>query len=186
VRREKRLSLLLGVPDNRSACTHRAVVVLTRQSQSWLNPAIRGPLGIHRGAKRRFWFYGADYSLAQQIAYLNRLRKVSEEDLRRCIAGKSLPTEFMGQRRNADHGVPSFGSTGQDFRILQHTSSRLREVGRNYVTRCPSCAEAGHDQSGDNLAIRIDDSRFYKCWAGCTKEMIRKALGCPIPFRQSA
>ena len=148
--------------------------------------AIRGPLGIHRGAKRRFWFYGADYSLEKQIAYLNRLRKVHEEELRRCIAGKSLPTEFMGQRRNAHHGVPSFGSNGQEFRILEHISSRLRKVGRNYFTRCPSCAEAGHDQSGDNLAVRIDDSRFYKCWAGCTKEMIRKALGCPIPFRQSA
>jgi len=32
--------------------------------------AIRGPLGIHRGAKRRFWFYGADYSLEAQIEFL--------------------------------------------------------------------------------------------------------------------
>ncbi len=38
--------------------------------------AIRGPLGIHRGANRRFWFYGADYALEDQIAYLKRLRKV--------------------------------------------------------------------------------------------------------------
>src|ERR1035438_281789 len=45
--------------------------------------AIRGPLGIHRGANRRFWFYGADYTLEDQIAYLNRLRKVTEEELRR-------------------------------------------------------------------------------------------------------
>src|SRR5208283_2767865 len=29
--------------------------------------AIRGPLGIHRGAGRRFWFYGADYTLNDQI-----------------------------------------------------------------------------------------------------------------------
>ena len=50
--------------------------------------AIRGPLGIHRGANRRFWFYGADYTLDDQIAYLNRLRKVTEEELRRFIAGK--------------------------------------------------------------------------------------------------
>ena len=28
--------------------------------------------------------------------------------------------------------------------------------------------------------------RFYKCWAGCTKEMIRAALGCPIRVRHSA
>ena len=53
--------------------------------------AIRGPLGIHRGANRRFWFYGADYTLEDQIEYLNRLRKVTEEELRRFIAGKERP-----------------------------------------------------------------------------------------------
>ena len=42
--------------------------------------AIRGPLGIHRGANRRFWFYGADYTLEAQIAYLSRLRKVTERN----------------------------------------------------------------------------------------------------------
>ena len=148
--------------------------------------AIRGPLGIHRGAKRRFWFYGADYTLEHQMAYLKRLRKVSEEELRRYIAGKRLPTELMGQRRDGDHALPTSRSTGLEFRILEHINSKLRKVGRNYVTRCPSCADSGHDRSGDNLAIRIDDPRFYKCWAGCTKEMIREALGCPIRFRQSA
>jgi hypothetical protein len=30
--------------------------------------AIRGPLGIHRGANRRYWFYGADYDLEKQIS----------------------------------------------------------------------------------------------------------------------
>jgi hypothetical protein len=70
-----------------------------------------------------------------------------------------------------------------EFRILEHVG-KVRKVGRNYITRCPSCAEAGHDRSGDNLAIRIDDPRFYKCWAGCTKEMIREAVGCPIRMRQ--
>ena len=59
----------------------------------------------------------------------------------------------------------------------------VRKVGRNYVARCPSCADSGHDRSGDNLAILIEDPRFYKCWAGCTKEMIRAALGCPIRVR---
>jgi hypothetical protein len=56
--------------------------------------AICGPLGIHRGANRRFWFYGADYDLEEQIAYLNRLRKVSDEQLRTFIAGKTMLPEF--------------------------------------------------------------------------------------------
>ena len=72
-----------------------------------------------------------------------------------------------------------------EFRILEHVGT-VRKVGRNYVTRCPSCADSGHDRSGDNLAILIEDPRFYKCWAGCPKEMIRAALGCPIRGRHSA
>jgi len=35
--------------------------------------AIRGPLGIHRGAAERFWFYGADYDIEKQMRYLNSL-----------------------------------------------------------------------------------------------------------------
>jgi hypothetical protein len=66
-----------------------------------------------------------------------------------------------------------------EFRILDHVG-KVRKVGRNYVGRCPACADSGHDRSGDNLAILIQDPRFYKCWAGCTKEMIRASLGQPI------
>jgi len=148
--------------------------------------AIRGPLGIHRGAKRRFWFYGAAYTLEAQMAYLKRLGKVTESKLRRFIAGKSLPEEFVVRRQNGDRPRTISRAGGPEFHILDHLSTPLRKIGRNYVTRCPACAEAGHDRSGDNLAVRIDDPRFYKCWAGCTKEMIREALGCPIRFRQSA
>src|SRR5205823_1783544 len=71
-----------------------------------------------------------------------------------------------------------------EFRILEQVGP-VRKVGRNYVTRCPSCAEAGHDRSGDNLAILIEDPRFYRCWAGCSKQAIRLALGCPIRIRES-
>jgi TOTE conflict system, Archaeo-Eukaryotic Primase domain len=147
--------------------------------------AIRGPLGIHRGANRRYWFYGADYDLEKQMAYLNRLRKVSEEQLQSFIAGKTLPPEFDRKRASTDPVVPFVRSSGREFRILEHVG-KVRKVGRNYVTRCPSCADAGQDRSGDNLAISIEEPRKYICWAGCTKEMIRRALGHPIPTRRSA
>jgi hypothetical protein len=61
-----------------------------------------------------------------------------------------------------------------------------RKIGRNWIARCPSCAAADRDKSGDNLAISVDEPQKYICWAGCTKEMIRSALGCPIPERESA
>ena len=145
--------------------------------------AIRGPLGIHRGANRRYWFYGADYDLEKQMAYLQRLRKVSEEQLRSFIAGKTMPPEF--ERKQCAPDQPFVRGSHHEFRILDHVS-KVRKVGRNYVTRCPSCDEAGQDWSGDNLAISIADPRKYICWAGCTKEMIRRAVGCPIPVRRSA
>ncbi len=148
--------------------------------------AMRGPLGIHRGANRRYWFYGADYSFEDQMVYLKRLKKVTEREMQRFIAGKTMPAGVGGHRCGADPPVPYSGPRPGEFRILEHISGKLRKVGRNYVARCPSCAADGHDQSSDNLAIRIDDPRFYKCWAGCTKEMIREALGCPIRFRQTA
>ena len=147
--------------------------------------AIRGPLGIHRGANRRYWFYGADYDLEKQMAYLTRLRKVSEEQLRTFIAGKTLPPEFDTKRSSPNESTFPVRSSGREFRILEHVS-KVRKAGRNYVTQCPSCAEAGLDRSGDNLAISIDDPRKYICWAGCTKEMIRRAVGCPIPVQRSA
>jgi hypothetical protein len=147
--------------------------------------AIRGPLGVHHGANRRYWFYGADYTLEKQIAYLNRIEKLSEERLRQFIAGKTMPAAFQRNRRSVGQDVRSTHSSGEEFRILEHVG-QPRKVGRNYVTRCPSCAEAGQDRSGNNLAISIDDPRKYICWAGCTKEMIRRALGRPIPVRRSA
>jgi hypothetical protein len=147
--------------------------------------AIRGPLGIHRGANRRYWFYGADYDIEKQIAYLNRLRKLSEEQLRSFIAGKVMPPEFERKRPLVDQSVPFARASGHEFRILDHVA-RVRKVGRNYVTQCPSCAAAGLDRSGDNLAISIDDPRKYICWAGCPKEMIRRAVGCPLRVLQSA
>ncbi len=145
--------------------------------------AIRGPLGIHRGAGRRYWFYGADYQLQAQIAFLKRLRKLSENQLRALIAGKALPPEFQ-KRRSTPTGAAYVRPSSNEFRILEHVG-KVRTVGRNYVTQCPSCAAAGRDRSGDNLAISIEDPRKYLCWAGCGKEMIRRAVGCPIPVRNS-
>ena len=145
--------------------------------------AIRGPLGIHRGANRRYWFYGADYELEKQMEYLNRLRKLSQGQLRGFIAGKTMPREFDRKQNTPDREFVR--SSAREFRILDHVG-KVRKVGRNYVTRCPSCAEVGQDRSGDNLAISIEDPRKYICWAGCGKEMIRRALGCPIPARRSA
>lgn len=147
--------------------------------------ALRGPLGIHRGAGRRFWFYGADYTLQAQMAYLIRLKRITEDEMCNFVAGLNRVKEMPATQTPAVHPYAPNGRFGRrEFSILEHVTGKRRRVGRNYFTRCPSCARQGRDRSGDNLAISIADPRKYKCWAGCTKEDIRSALGFPI--RRSA
>ncbi len=180
------LAARLGVPVKGSGLVDGIEVFPKHDTlgASEFGNAIRGPLGIHRGAKRRFWFYGADYSLEAQMGYLNRLRKLTEAELQRFVAGKEMPaTTVVPERELRPLSLPTGKVQRTEFRILDHVG-KVRKVGRNYVGRCPSCADSGHDRSGDNLAILIQDPRYYKCWAGCTKQMIRSALGQPIRFGQ--
>jgi hypothetical protein len=145
-------------------------------------------LGVHWGAREsrgwRYWFYGADYKLEDQLAYLKGIGKVKEEHLQRMIAGKTIPQEFA-QHAHRTESPKYFESKPGAFRILEYVEAK-RQAGRNWVTRCPSCAAQGHDKSGDNLAISVEEPRKYCCWAGCTREMIRAALGRPIPEQRLA
>src|SRR5437016_7833513 len=83
--------------------------------------AIRAPLGVHRGAREsrgwRYWYYGADYRLDDQLAYLRRLPKVNEQHLQRMIAGKTIPQEFAQRARRPE--IPKYlDSKPGEFRIL--------------------------------------------------------------------
>jgi hypothetical protein len=155
------------------------IEVFPRQDQLGPNEfgnAIRGPLGIHRATGRRYWFYGADYRLEAQLDYLERLRKITETEVDGFIYGLEMPEEFRPKPRVE---LPPYDPTRPQFRILDHVRPTSKRAG-NYWARCPSCADHSRDRSGDNLAISVPDSRKYKCWAGCTKEMIRAALGHPV------
>jgi hypothetical protein len=100
------------------------------------------------------------------------------------IEGKEIPQEFAERARRPENPKYSQSKPGE-FRILDYVAVR-RQVGRNWVARCPSCAAEGHDRSGDNLAISVEEPRKYCCWAGCTREMIRAAVGRPILERRLA
>ena len=146
--------------------------------------AIRGPLGVHRGANeskgRRFWFYYADYTLDAQLAYLEKVSKVREEQLVEIVRGMEIPPEL---NRNDAIG-PRMLHAGRKggFRILDYVEVS-RKVGRNWIARCPSCASVNRDRAGDNLAISVEEPQKYICWAGCSRDMIRAALGRPIQTR---
>ncbi len=137
--------------------------------------AIRGPLGVHRGAgKKRFWFHDADFDVESQIQYLEDLDRLSEPQLSSLIQGLKMPEQFLPRPQIV---LPPYDPTRREFHILEHVG-KGRRSGRDYRTRCPSCGS--RDKNGDNLAISIADPRKYRCWAGCCKEEIRAALGCPI------
>jgi hypothetical protein len=178
------LALRLKVPVKGGAGLAEGIEVFPRQDQvgpEEFGNAIRGPLGVHRASGKRYWFYGADYQLDAQLDYLERLRGITEAEMARFIAGLEMPEEF---RPKPKVELPPYDPTRREFRILDHVRP-TRTRSRNYWTRCPSCSQQGHDQSEDNLAISITDPRKYKCWAGCTKEMIRAALGQPIRMERA-
>jgi hypothetical protein len=184
-------ALRLGLPI-KGAGLPEGIEIFPRQDQigpDEFGNAIRAPLGVHRGAKEgrgwRFWFYNADYTLTDQLVYLRRLRKVTEAELQGFVAGKEIPAEFVQQARRPEAPKRYYTCAPGEFRILDYVQVR-RQVGRNFVARCPSCAHAGRDRSGDNLAIAVEEPRKYICWAGCSKEMIREALGRPITQKRYA
>jgi TOTE conflict system primase-like protein len=173
------LALRLRVPVKGGAGLAEGIEVFPRQDQ--LRPqefgnAIRGPLGVHRATGKRYWFYGADYRLGAQLKYLEHLRKITEDQMVGFIAGLEMPEEF---RPKPKIELPPYDPARREFRILDHVGPVRKQSG-NYWAQCPSCAVQGRDQSKDNLAISISDPRKYRCWAGCTKEMIRAAIGQPI------
>jgi hypothetical protein len=184
----RRLKLpVKGAPVDRSSPASNAgladgIEIFPRQDEvpaGEFGNAIRGPLGVHRGSGKRYWFYGADYTLEAQISYLTRLRRITEEEIRRFVSSLNCAEKVP---RRPKIPVTSYRPSrdSREFSILEHVSGKKRKAGRNYFTRCPSCARQGRDKSGDNLAICVADSRKYKCWAGCSKEDIRSALGFPI------
>jgi hypothetical protein len=140
--------------------------------------AIRGPLGIHQANQKRYFFYGADYTLQAQMDYLKQLPKISEGRMTSLVANLTIPEQFLPHNGSVAC-FTNYHHDGEAFRILDHVRPR-RTSGRNYWAQCPSCALEGHDRSGDNLAIAVNEPHKYKCWAGCTREMIREALSCPV------
>jgi hypothetical protein len=144
--------------------------------------AIRAPLGVHRATGKRYWFIGANFELPAQLEFLHSFPRVTEVQLQQLLRDKHSPSAPLGIQQRAHAATALRFQASRGFQILDYIGP-VRQRGRNYWTRCPSCADAGHDRAHDNLAISVENPWMYKCWAGCTKEMIRAALGVP-PVRE--
>ena len=185
-------ALRLGLPI-KGAGLPEGIEIFPRQDEigaQEFGNAIRAPLGVHRGAKDEpglaVLVLQRGLHAARPIGVLERAsEKLTETELQGFIAGR----RSLQNSRRAPGGprchTRYFTSTPTEFRILDYVEVK-RQVGRNFVARCPSCATRNHDQSGDNLAICVEEPRKYICWAGCTKEMIREALGRPVKEKRYA
>jgi hypothetical protein len=112
------------------------------------------------------------------------LKKLTEAELHTFIQGMSLPEAYKPPVP-VPYTPRPFHEGQQEFRILDHVRPRTKDS-RNWWAPCPSCRQSGKDKSGDNLAIQIADPRKYKCWAGCSADDIRLALGQPARKKQFA
>jgi len=178
------LALRLGIPVKCGGLKD-GIEVFPRQDrleEGEYGNAIRAPLGVHRKTNLRYWFQEAAPSPETQLVYLNGLPKLREHMLKALINGLSFPEVYRPVAAVSYISVPAGQS---EFRILDHVRTTRRDS-RNWWARCPSCALVGRDRTGDNLSIQIKDARFYKCWAGCSKDEIRAALGRPIRLKQAA
>ena len=182
------LALKLGVPI-RGGGLKEGIEVFPKQDdlkdQAYGN-AIRAPLGVHRKTNQRYWFYEAEPTPESQLAYLNGVKKLTEEELQTFIQGMTLPEAYRPSAPTP-YNAPSVPADRPQFQILNYVrvNERTRDS-RNWVAQCPSCARAGRDRAGDNLKVQKLDPRKYQCFAGCSKEEIRAALGQPIRRKQRA
>ncbi len=177
------VALRLGVPIKGASGLRDGIEIFPRQDKlrtGEFGNALRGPLGIHRANNHRYWFYDAPSDITSQLTYLKSLKKLTESELTRLSRGMTIPDEFLRKSTLIELPPRSFDPNRKQFSILDYVRKPRRKASGNYYTQCPSCAQAGNDRAGDNLAISISDPRKYKCWAGCTKEMIRASVGQPI------
>jgi hypothetical protein len=180
------LALRLGIPV-KCGGLKEGIEVFPRQDrleEGEYGNAIRAPLGVHRKTNLRYWFDGAAPTPEAQLDYLNGMPKLIEERLNALIHGMSFPEAYK-PAVSVPYIPISSKARQREFRILDHVRT-TRGDGRNWWARCPSCALVRRDRAGDNLSIQVKDSRFYKCWAGCSKEEIRAALGRPIRMKYAA
>jgi hypothetical protein len=180
------LALRLGIPVKCGGLKD-GIEVFPRQDrleEGEFGNAIRAPLGVHRKTNLRYWFQKAAPTPEMQLAYLKGLPKLTEDRLKVLTDGMSFPKVYRPVA-----GLPyipiSLPAGQREFKILDHVRTTRRDS-RNWWARCPSCAQVGHDRTGDNLSILVQNTRFYKCWAGCSKDEIRGALGQPIRMKQAA
>ena len=131
------LALRLGVPV-KGGGLQSGIEIFPRQDrieEKEYGNSIRAPLGVHRKTERRYWFYEAEPSPEGQLAYLENLKKLTEEELRGFIQGMTLPEAYRPVTVNA-YTPAVVPASNCEFQILDYVRA-TRKDSRNWWARCP-------------------------------------------------
>lgn len=144
--------------------------------------AVRGPLGVHRKDKNRYWFRDAAPDLKSQFGYLRKLPRLCAWDLELLTLSMTMPEDLTPPPPPPlPAHTPHCGlRAGARFDIRDYTPTPRRMAsGRgDYFTACPSCRARGKDTHGDNLHVtpaRDGGAPVFYCHAQCSFTEIRNA-----------
>src|SRR5260221_3501536 len=132
----------LRVPVKGGAGLAEVTEVFPRQNElraDEFGNAIRGPLGIHRAVRKRYWFYSADYGLEAQLEYLSRLRKITEEEMTHFVAGGERRGEIYPQTKVLLPPHESHPPRGLDLQYVPTLGTSRRQY---LIHSALSCASA--------------------------------------------
>ena len=152
---------------------------------------LRGPLGVHRKAMKRYWFRDAEPEIEAQFAYLRMIPRCSYEQLEELTADMEMPEDLAATEQPANSERIEY--SGREFNIGpyldQRRFSRLVSLanlrsrsGRDasMTFACPACRACGHDRPGDNMNVTITADRsvpLFYCFAArqCSFHEIKAA-----------
>lgn len=138
-----------------------------RQSFQKVSTGVRVPLGRHaKAGGKRLWLPGLPEDLEQQLEHLVGLPL---NDSARIIDMGRRKNELIEarERYRSNFIKPRYkpGKGPSVLEMLTELDYDLVDIGKSYKTRCPVCADEGHDNAGDNLAVAKDHT-WYGCWYG--------------------
>lgn len=124
---------------------------------------VRAPLGVHRKVDPpvRGYFMDAPPNILAQLKYVATLPRSNPDKIER-IAATVLREEKLAYER----AYRAVRARSYDRSSILPLVPFTRRIAGGYSTRCPLCADEGHDKSGDNLHISDDGLTFTCVWGG--------------------
>jgi len=143
--------------------------------------------GNHPRRKPTFWFYGADYDMdkSRSLVSVTALQSGARNRYRRSSPARPCTPRVLIENAPRQsvclHPGPTQSPRSRVSDILDHVS-KVRKVGRNlrFCAVVRLCRSRPGIEVVTTWRSPLKTPRKYRL-GGCRKEMIRRAVVCPIP-----